>query len=63
MKILDVLVDVAGELEELLRGAGRLLLGRLHTLGLAAALDPQELVDGVGLGRPLGGAGFSLKMS
>ena len=60
VEILDVLVNIARELEELLCGARRLLLGSLVTLGLAAALNSQELVDGIRLGRSLSGTGLGL---
>ena len=60
MEVLDVLVNVARELEELLCGAGRLLLRGLVTLGLAAALNAQELVNGIGLRGSLSGTGLGL---
>ena len=60
VEVFDVLVNIAGELEELFCVAGRLLLRGLITLGLAAALNTQELVDGIGLGRSLSCTGLSL---
>ena len=60
MKVFDIFVNIAGELEELLCRAGRLLLRGFITLGLAAALDTKELVDGIGLRRSLSCTGFSL---
>ena len=78
MKILDVLVNVAGELQEFLHCVGRLLIrclkGRVNmefsffklqthlvASGLAAALNPQKLIDCVGLDRVLSGTGFCLE--
>ena len=63
VEVFDVLVNIAGELEELLSVAGRLLLRGLITLGLAAALDTQELVDSIGLGRSFSCTGLSLMYS
>ena len=63
MKVLDIFVNVTGKLEELLGGARWRLLRGLVTLGLAAALNAQELVNGVGLGRSLCGICFRLNIS
>ena len=60
VEVFDVLVNIAGELEELFCVAGWLLLRGLITLGLAAALDTQELVDSIWLGRSLSCTGLSL---
>ena len=60
MKVLDIFVNVTGKLEELLCGARWRLLRGLVTLGLAAALNTQELVDGIRLGRSLSGTGLGL---
>ena len=63
MKVLDIFVNITGKLEELLCGARWRLLRGLVTLGLAAALNAQELVNGVGLGRSLCGICFRLNIS
>ena len=48
MKILYILVYVTGELKEFLHCLGRSFFRSLIALGLTAALNTKELVNGIG---------------
>ena len=61
MQVFDILVYVTGELQELLHCLGWRLLWSFITLGLAAALNTKELVNGVGLDGAFSSIGLGLE--